>query len=74
MKQRFFYSCIGYEAGLCMAVVIELLTGWPFSVLNLLGVVGLIASRSIAEFKGKAPSLDELHRPLSLFRPEASPR
>jgi hypothetical protein len=67
VRQRFFYSCIGYEAGLFMAVIIQLLTGLPFSLLSLLGLVGVIASVTIAEYKKKAPTLEEVHRPLSLL-------
>ena len=67
VRQRFFYSCIGYETGLLVAVIIQLVTGWPFALLNLLGLLGVIASVTIAEYKGKAPSRADLHRPLPLL-------
>jgi hypothetical protein len=67
VRQRIFYSCIGYETGLFMAVIIQLFTGWPFSLLNLLGLVGVLASVTIAEYNGKAPTLEEVNRPLSLL-------
>lgn len=67
MRQRFFYSCIGYESGLLMAVIIQLVTGLPFSFLNVLGLAGAIGSVAIAEYKGKAPTLAEVYRPPSLL-------
>lgn len=66
MKQRFFYGCIGYESGLLLAIVIQLLTGLPFSLLNSLGLFGVTASLAIAEYKGKAPTLAQVYRPVSL--------
>jgi hypothetical protein len=67
VRQRFFYGCIGYESGLFVAVLIQLLTGLPFSLLNSLGPFGAIASLAIAEYKGNAPTLAEVYRPLSLI-------
>jgi hypothetical protein len=67
VRQRFFYRCIGYEIGLFLAVLIQLLTGLPFSFLNLLGLFGAIASLAIAEYRGKAPALADVNRPLSLM-------
>jgi hypothetical protein len=66
VRQRFFYGCIGYESGLLVAVLIQLSTGLPFSLLNSLGPFGAIASLAIAEYIGKAPTLAEVYRPLSL--------
>ena len=67
MRQRFLYGCIGYESGLFLALLIQLLTGLPFSLLSSLGLFGAIASVALAEYKGKAPTLAELYLPLTLI-------
>lgn len=43
MRQRVFYGCIGDEGGLFVAVLIQLLTELPFSLLSSLGLFGAIA-------------------------------
>lgn len=68
MKQRFHYASIGYEAGLFLAVIIQFMTGWPFSALNVLGFFGLVTSVAVAQYQGKAPGRAEIDRPLSLIR------
>jgi hypothetical protein len=55
-----------------MAVIIQLLTGLPFSLLSLLGLLGGIASVTIAECREKAPTLEEVYRPLSLLGSKTS--
>jgi hypothetical protein len=66
MKRRLHYACIGYEAGLLLAVVLHLLTEWPLSALNVLGFFGTITSVSIAAYQGKVPPLKDIEHSLQL--------